>query len=118
MSISNYAENKIITDLLITPGSFVSLHTADPGETGLSELTGGSYVRKASTLGGPTNGVSTNTADILWTGMPATTVTHMALWDAVSSGNCLWTGPATASKTFAAGDECKVVAGTLSVTLD
>ena len=118
MSIGNYAENKMITDLLITPGCFVALHTADPGETGTGELSGGSYVRKAAGLAAPVNGVSTNAADILYTGMPASTITHLGLWDAATAGNFLWGGVAGAPKTYAAGDECKVTAGTLSVTLD
>ncbi len=118
MSISNYLETKIITDNLITVAAYVSLHTADPGETGTSELTGGSYVRKLAGLGAPSNGVSTNGSDILWTGMPAATITHVSLWDAVSGGNCLWTGALTASKTLGAGDEFKLPASNLTVTID
>ncbi|MGJ5817056.1 phage tail fiber protein [Paludibaculum fermentans] len=116
MSISNYLENKILTDNLT--GSYLSLHTADPGETGTSEVTGGSYSRKSWTFSGPTNGVITSSATVLFTGMPAVSVTHFGVWDAATGGNCLWTGPATASKTYGAGDTAEITSGTLTVTID
>jgi hypothetical protein len=124
MSISDYYENKILDHMLrgteFTPPStvYVSLHTADPGETGANELTGGGYSRKAVTFNAPSGGSMTNSADIDFPNMPAATITHVALWDAASAGNCLWTGALTTSKTTNAGDTFRIPAGQLTVTLD
>jgi hypothetical protein len=124
MSISDYYENKILDHMLrgtaFTPPStvYVSLHTADPGETGANELTGGGYSRKPVTFNAPSGGSMTNSADIDFPNMPAATITHVALWDAASAGNCLWTGALTAPKTTNAGDTFRIPAGQLTVSLD
>jgi hypothetical protein len=124
MSISDYYEDKILDHMLrgtaFTPPStvYVSLHTADPGETGANELTGGGYSRKAVTFNAPSGGSMTNSADIDFPNMPAATITHVALWDAASAGNCLWTGALTTAKTTNAGDTFRIPAGQLTVTLD
>jgi hypothetical protein len=124
MSISDYYENKILDHMLrgteFTPPStvYVSLHTADPGETGANELTGGGYSRKAVTFNAPSGGSMTNSADIDFPNMPAATITHVGLWDAASAGNFLWGGALTASKTTNSGDTFRIPAGQLTVSLD
>jgi hypothetical protein len=124
MSISDYYENKILDHMLrgtaFTPPStvYVSLHTADPGETGTNELTGGGYSRKPVTFNAPSEGSMTNSADIDFPNMPAATITHVGLWDAASAGNCLWTGALPAPKTTNAGDTFRIPAGQLTVSLD
>ena len=110
MSIANYAENRILDALfnntslaIATP--YVSLHTADPGETGASEVAGGSYARQAASFGAASSGQVQNDANIDFTGMPAITVVGFAIWDAASSGNCLWTGwLSTVVRAFVADD--------------
>jgi hypothetical protein len=81
-------------------------------------LTGGGYSRKAVTFNAPSGGSMTNSADIDFPNMPAATITHVALWDAASAGNCLWIGALTTSKTTNAGDTFRIPAGQLTVTLD
>lgn len=123
MSISNYLENKILdkvfraTDFTVTT-AYVSLHTADPGETGASEATGGSYARQSAAFDVAASGATANSGAINFTSMPATTITHIGVWDASSAGNFLWGGSATASKTTQAGDTYQIAAGDLDVTLD
>lgn len=63
----------------------LSLHTADPGTTGTSEVTGGGYARKAVTWGAAAGGVAEETAVSF--DVPANiTVTHVGGWSAVSGG--------------------------------
>jgi len=98
MSISDYLENAILNASLrnvslavATP--YVALFTANPGETGASgEATGGSYARQAATFNVPASGLSDNVALISYTNMPASTITHIAIFDAVSAGNMLYAG--------------------------
>lgn len=124
--ISNYLENALINGTLrgttfTAPASvFVSLHTADPTDAGSgAEVSGGSYVRQAATFGAPSNGVSTTTADITYPQATAGygTVTHIGIFDAVSTGNLLYHTPLTTSKTIDTGDIFKIAAGSLTVTL-
>ena len=88
----------------------VSLHTADPGTTGTSEVTGGSpaYARKAATwTAGTVDGVVTVTVTF---DVPAsTTVTHVGLWTALTGGSFLDKAAVT-SQAFASQ-------GTYQVTL-
>lgn len=125
MSISNYAEVKILEHMLrntawTSPTTvYVSLHTADPGETGASEVSGGSYARQSCAFAAATSGAGTiaNSGALTFT-MPAATVTHWAIWDASTAGNCLWTGAVAASQTYASGNSATVAAGALVLTLD
>jgi hypothetical protein len=67
-----------------TQTTHASLHTADPGTTGTSEVTGGTYARKPITWGAPTNGVITGSVTF---DVPAgTTVTFAGLFNALTAG--------------------------------
>ena len=124
MSLSDFAENELL-DALLNNGSFaggatvyVSLHTADPGEDGANEVAGGSYARQASGgFAAAAGGTTDNDAIIDFTLMPAETMTHVGIWDAVTAGNFLVGGALTADKTTNAGDTFRIAAGDLDVTL-
>lgn len=75
--------------------AFLSLHTADPGATGASEVTGGSpaYARKALTPGAPAAGVVTY-GQVSFDA-PAGTYTHVGVWSAVTGGTFLGSAPIT-----------------------
>jgi hypothetical protein len=71
MSISNYAELKILDAVfrhtstgggLPTANPYISLHTADPGETGASEVAGGSYARQQAAFDAAIAGANANTS--------------------------------------------------------
>ncbi|TDD97649.1 phage tail fiber protein [Actinomadura rubrisoli] len=63
-----------------------SLHTADPGGTGASEVAGGSYARVAVTWAASSGGTKTLTAAVTLQIPAGTTFTHFGLWSAVSGG--------------------------------
>lgn len=84
MALTNATLQTMLTALK-GAGSFVSLHTADPGTTGANEVTGGSYARVQATL--PTGANGTATAPIVSINVPAgVTVTHVGVWSAVTAG--------------------------------
>ena len=127
MSISNTWENEILDHIfnnaaapaVVTP--YVSLHTADPGETGANEVTGGSYARQSGAFGNAAAGAVANTASISFTGMPAVTITHVGIWSsstATASANFVWGGALTASKSVGAGSTFKIAIGDLDVSLN
>lgn len=85
--------------------------TTDAG--GGTEVVGGSYARQAVafTAGAAGSGAADNTAAETFVNMPAATVTHAALFDAVSGGNMLLHAALTTPKTVAAGDTLTFAAG-------
>lgn len=123
---SDYLERKLLDHALGTTtftkptNVYISLHTANPTEAGTgTEVTGGSYARKVMTFSGAATVSSvtsaSNASDIVWTALPSTTVTHVAIWDALTTGNMLYYAPLSASKVIAAGDGYTVSTGQLVV---
>jgi hypothetical protein len=100
--------------------AYVSLHTGDPGNTGTNEVTGGSYARQLAGFDAPVDDTGvraiTNAADIDFTDMPAVTVTHFAVWTAVTGGNSVYKEALATSRTTLAGDVIRLAAGNLKVT--
>ena len=72
--------------LSTTGWGYVSLHTADPGTTGASEVTGGSYVRVAVTWNSPSSGSVTNSGALSINLPASTTASYFGVWSASSAG--------------------------------
>ena len=125
-AMSNYLENKVLDYVLRDQADwapaavYLSLHTADPTDAGTgAECSGGSYARQAITFNAAhaTAGTIDNSSVEEFTNMPACTVTHIGVWDAASSGNLLFFGAVSASKTVTSGDTISLAAGSLDITL-
>lgn len=132
-SYSTYLENKLLNHLFnkasyTIPTVHVALFTAlsdAHGEAGSggTEVSGGSYARIA-TAGSDwteaTTGVLDNATACEFTQATADwgTVTHFALFDALTGGNMLAFGTLTASKAVNSGDTIKFSIGDLDVSLD
>lgn len=121
MPKSTYLRNAVLSAVfknasLVVAQAYLSLHTADPGLTGTSEVAGGSYARQAITMGTVTAGSVANTVLIAFDGMPAATVTHVGVWSASTAGNFLYGKNVTSSKTYGAGDRAEVAIGALTAT--
>lgn len=107
MPFSTYLGNKIVDHMLrnqaFTPPAaiYASIHTGDPGLTGLNEVAGGSYARQAVTLSAAVAKASDNTNLLSYSDMPLADMAYIGLWDAVSAGNYLTGGP-LAGGTFSA----------------
>jgi hypothetical protein len=123
---SNFLENALINATLrattyTSPATvYVSLWTTDPTDAGSgTEVSGGSYARTAVTFGAPSNGVTTNNADVTFPTATASwgTVGWIGINDALSSGNLLYHTALDLSKTIDTGDIFKIATGNLSVTL-
>lgn len=122
--MSNYLEENLINlvfrnTAFSTPGTvYVALYSTDPtdADTG-TELTGDGYARVAVTMGVPTDGVSLNTADVVFA--PATAdwaaVTHIGIRDALTAGNLLMHKNIT-SVSVLSGNTFRIPTGDLSIT--
>lgn len=99
---------------------YLSLHTADPGETGASEVGDATYARQLCTtaFGAPTAGDGTTTAAIEY---PAATTgftaTHYGLWSAVSAGTFYHGGNIDPDKVVGAGEILRIPIGDLDITV-
>lgn len=120
MSLSDYGEGQVLAYLAANGFLYASLHTGDPTDTAVAnEVSGGSYARKAPTWGSPTSpaGTIATTADLTWTSMPATTITNVGLWDAITSGHLWWSGNLGIAQGIGAGGTFKLYAGNLIVAV-
>jgi len=131
MGASNYWKDRICKHILregaamgANTGCFVSLHTADPGGTGASEVVvgGSSYTRQSVSGTGtfPTvagDSVTNSAAAINFTLMPACTVTHVGFWDTIGpvTGNFLHGQILGASKAVNAGDTFQFATSQLTI---
>jgi hypothetical protein len=124
--MSNYLENALINATLrntsyTSPSTvYVALFTSDPTDAGSgTEVSGGSYARTAVTFGAPSNGVSTNSANVEFPTCTSSwgTITHIGIMDASTSGNLLYHTALTTSKAIDVDDIFRITTGNLSVTL-
>jgi hypothetical protein len=124
--MSNFLENALInatlraTTYTSVATVYVSLWTSDPTDAGSgTEVSGGSYARTAVTFGAPSNGVTTNSADVTFPTATASwgVVGWIGINDASTAGNLLYHSPLDSAKTIDSGDIFKISTGNLSVTL-
>jgi hypothetical protein len=124
--MSNFLENALInatlrnTTYTSVATVYVSLWTSDPTDAGSgTEVSGGSYARTAVTFAAPSNGVTTNNADVTFPTATASwgTVGWIGINDASTSGNLLYHTALDTAKAIDSGDIFKIATGNLSVTL-
>lgn len=127
-ALSDYAE-KLLLDWMMTTGSatrptawYVALYTAAPSDSGGgTEVSGNGYTRKAVTFAAASTpgGTTSNSGAVTFTAAGGSwgTITHIGIHDALSSGNLLWHGSMTASKTIADGDTLEFAIGNIDLTL-
>jgi hypothetical protein len=123
-NLTNTAENRALDWLMGTATTApttplkVALVTANGSDTAAgTEVTGGSYARKNLTVAAAVNGATSNSADLIWTGMPAATVVGVEVWDNAGTPVRLWYGALAASRTVASGDELRIPAASLTFSL-
>jgi len=125
-AFSNYLENALINGTLratsyTAPTTvYVGLFTTDPTDAGSgTEVSGNAYARRSATFAAPSDGAASTNADVQFPQATGTwgTVTHFAIFDALTTGNMMYHGALTASKLIEIGDVFKIASGDLTVTL-
>lgn len=128
-ALSDYAENLVLNWLMRGEGEtshptswHIGLFTAAPNDAGGgTEVSGNGYSRQAvawtqaTGTGGTTSNVDIETFTA--SGGSWGTITHIGIFDASTSGNLLWHGALTTSKTVADGDSLQFAAGAIDLTL-
>jgi hypothetical protein len=77
------------------------------------------YIRNAVTFASASSGTSATNATVTFDAATANwgSITHVAVMDAVSSGNVLFYGAVTTAKTIESGDTFQVSRGNLTISL-
>lgn len=127
MAFTNYLENKMMGHVwsgttYTSPAAnlYVGLFTSAPGEGGGgTEVSGNGYSRKQVTMT-TTDNASTNSGAVEFDTATGTwgTITHVAIFDASTSGNMLAYAALASAKTIASGDVFRIPSGDLDITLD
>lgn len=130
-AMSNYLEQQIANHIFRTTGMtqvtnlHIALFTAAPNDAGGgTELSGSAYARvqvaRADAQWTFSSGTISNTNTITFPTPTANwgTVTHFGIFDAATTGNLLFHGALTASKTVNSGDTVTFPAGQLQITFD
>lgn len=113
----NVAAKNAMLDNLGTLVGFVSLHTADPGATGTSEVTGGSpaYARKAVTWSAAASASKVTSNSPVFDVPASTTIVFIGLWSAATGGTFYGSSSIT-SETYGAQGTYTLTSETLSLT--
>lgn len=105
-----------MADHLGTLATHVSLHTADPGTTGASEVTGGTYARQLVAWDAAANGDLSLQGTETFNVPAGVTVTHFGLWSAATGGTFRGGGALSASETFTSAGTYNLTDITISGT--
>jgi len=125
--MSNYLETALIngtlrnTQYTVPTTVYLALYSTDPTDADAgTEIAQGNYARQSVDFVAPTDGVTSNSADISF---PVATVdylgdvTHVGIRDALTVGNLLYYAPLTTARTIIAGNQLVISTGQLTVTL-
>jgi len=135
MSLSDFAEKKVNDKLFgavdFTPPAnyYIALATAQPGEDGtIAEANYGGYARQQfannktnfTSAASDGNATITNNTEARFptNTLGSNTITHCALFDALTGGNMYAWGQLSISKIYAVGDRPVFEVGSMTFTVD
>jgi hypothetical protein len=116
--LTNYFGGAVLQHYLLDSSTWLALFTADPTVTGslTNEVSGGSYARLAAVWSAP-GSKSTGLGALRFINMPACTVTHFGVTDALSSGHLLLVSALPSPIAVLSSAELRVPANAIVVTL-
>ena len=94
----------------------ISLHTASPGTTGASEVSGSGYARKSVSWGAVSAGVVSSSAAMAFVGPASGAAKFWGGWTAVTGGQFVGGGALTGDQTFNAAGEYSVTSVTITAS--
>lgn len=126
-AMSDYLENVVLNHFLrgqsvASPVAvYAGLFNTDPTDADIgTEVAGEGYVRQKITFGVPSNGMVSNSEDIMFP--VATTdwgeVGYVGVYDAVTAGNLLFHGNVDIAKTITQDDQLIIPVGKLTISID
>jgi hypothetical protein len=125
---SDYLELKLLdhslgTASMTAPSNvYVGLHTGSPldNNTGGNEISGNGYTRKVAAFAAAASGSASTSGTITFDAATGNwgTITHISIYDATTTGNLMFHGAVTTSKTIETGDTFQISTGNLTISLD
>lgn len=111
----------LITDtlnLIKNDTPYLALYTSAPNAGGGgTEVSGGSYARLAVTFGAITSDSMSNTAALIFSGLPNATITHYGILNASTSGSLKVFGALNSSVAVVSGDQVQFPIGSITINL-
>jgi hypothetical protein len=106
------------TNMTAPVGSFVKLHTADPGAAGATAAAVGSTTRVTVAFAAPSgNAIALTGTQPVWTnGGTSETLSHISVWDAITTGNFDWSAALTTPQAWASGNTFTLTTLTVSLS--
>jgi hypothetical protein len=132
---SNFLENKVLDHVLTATSytapttRYLALFTNTSGQAAANleagtltdevSTSGTAYSREEVTFAAASGGSSATNATVTFDAATANwgTITHVAVMDAATSGQVLFYGSVTTSKTIETGDQFQVSSGNLTISL-
>ena len=117
--LSSAGEAAVLAPLTMT--AYVSLHTADPGDTGISEVSGGAYARVGPAAFVNTGSNPTVASNSALLSFPSATagwgaITYFGLWSAATGGSFFGSGLLGSPTSVNNGDTTRFLVGSLTIT--
>lgn len=88
-------------------GTWISVHTGDPGTTGANEVVGAPYARKQTVWGSPSGTDSIGSQVLIDVGAGGP-YSHFGIWSAVSGGTFVGGGTLSPAESFAGVGQLRV----------
>lgn len=106
-----------VTSFTMPTNTYLALMTSDPtvNNTGV-EVTGGSYARKLLDWGTESGGVLPTDAATVFPDLPSTTITHWAIYDALTVGNLLYFGQMEIPLSITSGQDLTFASGNIQIS--
>lgn len=94
------------TNMTAPVATYIKLHIGDPGAAGASNAAAGSTTRVVATQAAPSgNAIAINGTNPVWTnGGTSETITHISVWDAITSGAFQYSAALSASQAWVSGN--------------
>lgn len=115
-NVANAMLNALRGTSFSAAGTFIALHTGDPGASGTSNPSSNT-ARQSASFGAASNGViALSATPTAWTMTATETLSHISVWSASSGGAFLWSAVLSSPRGVASGDTVTLSTCTLQFT--
>lgn len=105
------------TSITAPANTFVKAHTGDPGSAGTSNASAETTRKQLAWLAASAGSKSITSTLPSWVWSAGSeTISHMSVWDALTSGNFFYSFALTASKSITNGDTLNLTSHSVSLT--
>lgn len=85
-------------------GTYIALHTGDPGASGTSNASAVTTRQSATFAAASGGAIALSATPTAWNMTTSETISYISVWTASTSGSFLWSAQLSVSKTVANGD--------------